>query len=229
MNQNLLHPTNQKASHDIGQTDVVKHRINTGTALPIRQPPRILSSGKNEIEKQEIQRMLDKGVIEPSASPWNSCFVLVKRKDGTTRLCVDYRKLNEVTIRDDYPLPRVDSFLDSLSGAKWFSSLDLNSGFWQIAMADQDKEKTAFSTSQGLYHFTVIPFGLANSPLTFEKRVENVLRGLQWGTCLIYMDDIIVPGSSFDEDIDRLAVVIHPTSKCKPEAETGQVRPFSMA
>ena len=196
-----------KSSDDIGQTDIVKHRINTGTAVPIRQPPRRLPFGKREIEKQEIQRMLDKGVIEPSASPWSSCIVLVKKKDGSTRFCVDYRKLNEVTIRDAYPLPRVDSCLDSLSGAKWFSSLDLNSGFWQIAMADQDKEKTAFSTSQGLYHFTVMPFGLANSPSTFERLMENVLRGLQWETCLIYMDDIIVPGSSFDEEIDRLAVV----------------------
>ena len=112
-----------------------------------------------------------------------------------------------MTIRDAYPLPRVDSCLDSLSGAKWFSSLDLNSGFWQIAMAYQDKEKTAFSTSQGLYHFTVMPFGLANSPSTFERLMENALRGLQWETCLIYMDDIIVPGSSFDEEIDRFAIV----------------------
>ena len=119
--------------------------------------------------------MLDRGVIEPSASPCSSCFVLVKTKDGSTRFCVHYRKLNEVTIRDAYPLTRVDSYLDSLSSTKWFSRLDLNSDFLQIAVADQDKEKTAFSTCQGLTHFTFMQFGLANSPSTFDRLMENVL------------------------------------------------------
>ena len=167
-----------KSSDDLGRTDLVKHRINTANATPIRQPPRRLPIGKREIEKTEIKKMLDQGVIEPSNSAWSSNIVLVTKKDNSTRFCVDYRRLNDVTVKDAYPLPRVDECLDALSGSKWFSCLDLNSGFWQIEMASEDSEKTAFSTSQGLYQFTVMPFGLANSPSTFERLMEPVLRGL---------------------------------------------------
>lgn len=148
--------------------------------------------------------MLDNGIIEPSKSAWSSAIVLVPKKDGSTRFCVDYRKLNEVTIKDAYPLPRVDDCLDSLANSKWFSSMDLNSGFWQVGMAEDHKEKTAFSTSLGLFHFKVMPFGLCNSPSTLSRLLEDVLRGLQWEECLLYMDDIIVPGSTFAEALQRL-------------------------
>lgn len=148
--------------------------------------------------------MLNNGIIEPSKSAWSSAIVLVPKKDGSTRFCVDYRKLNEVTIKDAYPLPRVDDCLDSLANSKWFSSMDLNSGFWQVGMAEDHKEKTAFSTSLGLFHFKVMPFGLCNSPSTLSRLLEDVLRGLQWEECLLYMDDIIVPGSTFAEALQRL-------------------------
>lgn len=193
-----------ESSEDIGRTNLTKHKINTGTALPIRQPCRRLPIGKRDIEKEELNKMIDRGIIEPSSSPWAANIVLVLKKDGKTRFCVDYRQLNDVTIKDAYPLPRVDECLDSLSNSKWFSSMDLNSGFWQIAMAPEDKEKTAFNTSLGLYQFTVMPFGLANSPSTFERLMENILRGLQWQECLVYMDDIIVPGQSFSESLETL-------------------------
>lgn len=195
------------SSGDIGRTDRVRHKIDTGTARPIRQPPRRLPFGKREVEKAELEKMLDREVIEPSKSPWSSPIVLVSKKDGSTRFCVDYRRLNDVTLKDAYPLPRVDECLDSLAGAKWFSSMDLNSGFWQIAMSEDDKEKTAFSTSQGLYQFTVMPFGLTNSPSTFERLMEDVLRGLQWEICLLYMDDIVVPAESFKQTLTRLEFV----------------------
>ena len=148
--------------------------------------------------------MLERGIIEPSKSQWASNIVLVTKKNGQVRFCVDYRKLNEVTIKDSYPLPRVDDCLEALSGAKWFSSMDLNSGFWQIGMDDTDKEKTAFLRSMGLFQFTVMPFGLVNAPSTFERLMEDVLRGLQWQECLIYMDDIISPSSTFEEGLNRL-------------------------
>ena len=192
------------SSEDIGHTDRVRHRINTGSAFPIREPTRRLPIGKREIEKEEIKKMLERGIIEPSKSPWASNIVLVTKKNGQVRFCVDYRKLNEVTIKDSYPLPRVDDCLEALSGAKWFSSMDLNSGFWQIGMDDTDKEKTAFLTSMGLFQFTVMPFGLVNAPSTFERLMEDVLRGLQWQECLIYMDDIISPSSTFEEGLNRL-------------------------
>jgi hypothetical protein len=193
-----------KSATDIGFTDLVQHKINTGTALPIRQHIRRLPFGKRETEKEEVNKMLTMGVIEPSSSPWSSPVVLVKKKDGSTRFCVDYRKLNDVTVKDAYPLPLISDCLDALTGSKCFSSMDLNSGFWQVSINPLDKEKTAFSTSLGLYQFTVTPFGLSGSPSTFQRLLQNVLRGLQWEECLLYMDDIIVPGATFEENLQRL-------------------------
>lgn len=150
--------------------------------------------------------MLEKGVIEPSNSAWSSPVVLVTKKDNSTRFCVDYRKLNAVTTVDAYPIPRIDECLDALSGSKWFNTMDLCSGFWQIEMDEDDKYKTAFSTSSsGLYHFRVMPFGLANSPSTFQRLMEDVLRGIQWVESLLYMDDIITPAKSTDECLTRFA------------------------
>jgi hypothetical protein len=148
--------------------------------------------------------MIAKGVIEPSNSPWSSPIVLVTKKDGSTRFCVDYRKLNEVTVKDAYPIPRVDDCLDALAGAKWFSTMDLCSRFWQVAMDPEDKLKTAFSSVNGLNHFKVMPIGLVNAPSTFQRLMEDVLRGLQWVESLVYMDDIITPGRSVNEKLTRL-------------------------
>lgn len=193
-----------KSSDDLGRTDRVLHKINTGNAVPIRQAPRRLPLGKKEIEKEEIQKMLKRDVIEPSKSPWASPIVLVKKKDGTMRFCIDYRKVNQVVIKDAYPLPRTDECLDSLAGGKWFSCLDLNQGFFQVALHPDSREVTAFATSQGLYQFKVTPFGLVNSPSTFERLMEDVLRGLQWSECLLYIDDIIIPGANVEESLLRL-------------------------
>ena len=152
--------------------------------------------------------MLARQVISPSSSPWASGVVLVKKKDSSWRFCVDYRKLNEVTIKDSYPLPRIDDSLDTLSGSKWFSTLDLQSGYWKVEMAEEGKAKTAFITScSGLLQFEVMPFGLCNSPATFERLMERVLSGLQWQTCLVFLDDIIVYGTSFEQELQRLQTV----------------------
>lgn len=193
-----------KSSDDLGKTNLVQHQINTGNAAPIRQPPRRLPFGKRQIEKDEINKMLERGVIEPSTSAWSSPIVLMAKKDGSTRFCVDYRKLNYVTVKDAYPLPRIDECLYALSSAKWFGCMDLSSAFWQLSINDSDKEKTAFSTSQGLYQFRVMPYGLATAPTGFKRLMKNVLRGLQWEECLLYMDDIIVPASTIQESLQRL-------------------------
>ena len=151
--------------------------------------------------------MSKQGVIEPSASTWSSPVVLVKKKDGSLRFCVDYRKLNDVTVKDSYPLPRIDDSVEALAGARWFSTLDLKSGYWQVELDDQAKEKTAFSIGTGLWQFTVMPFGLSNAPATFERLMEQVLAGLPLNTALIYLDDVLVARRTFAEHIANLRVV----------------------
>lgn len=166
---------------ELGRTYLTAHKIDTGDAKPIKLPPRRLPIFQRDIAEREIESMLQKEVIKPSNSPWASPIVLVKKKDGSTRFCVDYRRLNSVTVKDAYPLPRVDESLDSLAGAKYFCTLDLASGYWQVVMQPEDRPKTAFASHKGLFEFTVMPFGLSNSPATFERLMEIVLCGLQWG------------------------------------------------
>lgn len=157
---------------------------------------------------EQVSDMLTRNVIRPSTSPWASPVVLVTKKDGSIRFCVDYRRLNKITRKDVYPLPRIDDALDCLQGAEFFSSLDLRSGYWQVPMADADRSKTAFVTPDGLYEFNVMPFGLCNAPATFERMMDNVLRGLKWKTCLCYLDDIVVFSSDFDTHLERLKQVL---------------------
>jgi len=194
--------------YGLGQTSLVKHQIDTGDHNPIKLPPRRLGWAQKRALTEEVEKMLAKGVIEHSDSPWSSPPVLVKKKDGTFRFCVDYRKLNGVTRKDAYPLPRIDDCLDCLAGSQWFCTLDLSSGYWQIAMEDKDKIKTAFTSPRGHYQFKVMPFGVTNGPATLERLMELVLRGLSSEQCLCYMDDVIVCGTTFNETIMNLKEVL---------------------
>ena len=135
-----------QSSEDLGRTVRVQHKINTGVAAPCRQPLRRQPIGKRGIGKQEVLKMLERNVIEPPNSAWSSPIVLVTKKDGSARFCVDYRRVNDLTVKDASPIPRVDECLDSLSGSKWFNCLDLNSGFLQTGLDPADKEKKAFAT-----------------------------------------------------------------------------------
>ena len=192
---------------DRGKTHLVKHKIDTGGHAPIKQRPRRLPLAKRKVEREEIDKMLETGVIESSCSPWASPVVLVTKKDGSIRYCIDYRRLNNITIKDSYPLPHPQDCLESLREAKWFSTLDLQSGYWQIEMDPEDREKTAFASLSGLFQFCVMPFGLTNAPSTFERLMDRIFQGLNPDICLIYLDDIIVKGSTFQEHLNNLREV----------------------
>ena len=192
--------------NDLGLTDLIQHEIDTGDHHPIKVPPRSLPPAKRQEAETMLHDMAESGLIEPSNSPWSSALVLVHKKDGSLRPVVDYRLLNSVTKRDSYPLPRIDNTLDALVGAKLFQVLDLKSGYFQVKMADKDKEKTAFSigSGSGLWQFKVMPQGLCNSPSTFTRLMEQAFSGLYWKTCLIYLDDVISFARTLDEALSRL-------------------------
>ena len=195
----------------LGRTSVVKHNIITN-GPPIRQKFRRIPEAIKPIVTQEVDKMLEGGIIRKSVSPWSSPIVLVKKKDGKWRFCIDFRKINAITHKDAYPLPKIEETLDALSGAKYFSTLDMASGYWQVELEEAAREKTAFSTPKGLFEFNVMPFGLTNAPATFQRLMECVLAGLSVEQCLIYLDDVIVFSHSFDEHLVRLENVFNKIS-----------------
>jgi len=196
-----------KGDYDIGRTKLVQHSIDTQGAPAIRQPLRRSSPTQRAEVERQVDKLLDQGLIQPSDSPWASPVVLVKKKDGSQRLCLDYRKLNEASVKSAYPLPRIDDSLDALGEAKYFSTLDLASGYWQVELDKDARDKSAFRTTSGLYSWNVLPFGLCNAPATFERLMDSVLAGLRWETLLVYLDDVIVFGSTIEESLARLAAV----------------------
>ena len=173
-------------------TNVVEMNIDTGNAHPIKQRPYRIPLAKMQIVEEELDKMLAEGIIEPSSSPWASPLTLVPKKDGSIRFCVDYRRLNEVTRKDAYPLPRIQDIFDQLDGAKVFTTMDLKSGYWQVKMAPDSVEKTAVSTHRGLFQFKRMQFGLTNAPAVFQRMMNSVLAKFVGKFCLIYLDDIII-------------------------------------
>ena len=175
--------------------------------MPIKQRPRRLPYAYREESEKQIKEMLENGVIKPSTSPWSSPIVLVQ-KNGDMRFCVDYCKLNEITVSDSHPLPLISDLLDSVKDAQYFSLLDLRSGYWQIPVAPEDRAKTAFVTQNGLYEFTRMPFGLKTAPATFQRAMEVILSGLTFEICLCYLDDVIIFGKNLREHNDHLSTVL---------------------
>ena len=192
---------------DLGRTSVLRHKIDTGDAAPIHQTACRLPFHLRELVHNMIEGMLDQGIVEPAEGAWSSPIVLAK-KDGSYRFCVDFCRVNDVTKKDVHPIPRIDDALDSLAGTKLFSVLDLASGYWQVELDPADKEKTAFATPFGLHQFRVMPFGLTNAPSTFQRLMSLVLSGLCWKMCLVYLDDIIIFSQTVEEHLQRLAEVL---------------------
>ena len=165
--------------------------LEPGTAPMSKSPYRMAHAEMTELKKQ-LEELLDKGFIRPSVSPWGAPVLFVKKKDGSFRLCIDYRGLNRVTVKNKYPLPRIDELLDQLRGAKWFSKIDLASGYHQIPIEPGDVRKTAFRTRYGHYEFVVMPFGLTNAPAAFMKMMNGIFREYLDEFVIIFIDDILV-------------------------------------
>lgn len=197
-----------RSDFDLGHSDILPHRIDTGDSRPFKQQLRRHPIAHLDVIDDQVEQMLQAGVIEPSSSPWSSNVVLAKKSDGSLRFCVDYRRLNDLTYKDSFPLPRIDTCLDALGGSMYFSTMDLRSGFWQVAIDPRDADKTAFVTRKGQFRFKVLSFGLANSPSIFQRLMTMVLAGLHWDICLVYIDDIIVMGKSFEEHKQNVAEVL---------------------
>lgn len=156
-------------------------------AVPYRAGPKM-----REHEKAEIDKMLKAKVIEPSTSEWASPIVFAPKKDGTLRFCIDYRKLNAMTIRDSYPIPWMDECIDSLRNAAVFSTLDANWGYWQVPIRPDHRPNTSFTSHFGLYQFLRMPFGLKNAPATFQRLMDRILGSVRWQFALVYLDDVII-------------------------------------
>ena len=164
-----------------------------------------MSPQKIKKEEECVADMLAGGQIEPSDCPWSPPVVLMTKKDDGTWFCMDYRRLNIATVRDAYPLPRIDDTLDMLAGKQWFSTLA--SGYWQVSLSHEARIKTAFATHSGLFQFKIMPFGLCNAQATFERLMDRVLQGLRWSRCLVYLDYIISFGSTFIDALDNVTLI----------------------
>ena len=194
--------------NDLGKTDIIMHHIDTGDARPVRQPLRRFAPVHVEAISEHVDSMLKQGTIEPASSPWASNIVLVKKKDGSYRCCIDYRQLNSVTKKDVYPLPRIDDCLDAMSSATLFSTFDLRSSYHQVQVAPQDRDKTTFICPRGMYRYRAMPFGLCNAGSTFQRLMDVIMSELHLDVCLVYLDDIILFSRTVDEHLERLVRVL---------------------
>ncbi len=172
---------------------------------PIYLPPYRKSSAEREIIKQEVQKMLDAKVIEPCMSAWSSPCIMIPKKNGKKRFCVDYRQLNAVTIPTYWPIPHIDDLLAELAGSKYFSTLDLASGYWQIGIEESSKDMTAFSTQDGHWRFNKLPFGVKNGPFLFSKIIKELLGHLPF--CQVYLDDIVIHSSTIESHIKHIRAI----------------------
>jgi hypothetical protein len=191
----------------LGETTIVEHSIELDTPYPIIQRPRRVPMDKQQVVDKELEDMIEKGVIRPSKSSYAQEIVLVKKKDGAWRFCIDYRLLNKHTILDKHPLPRIQDLLRSIKGSKFFIALDLRAGYWQISMAERSIHLTAFRTHRGLFEWLRMPFGLVNAPASFQRLMEIVLGDLRWDGVLVYLDDVLLHSATEEGTLNLLDTV----------------------
>ena len=175
---------------------------------PISIPPYRMAPAELKELKEQLKDLLEKGFIRPSSSPWGAPVLFVRKKDGSLRMCIDYRQLNKVTIKNKYPLPRFDDLFDQLQGAKWFSKIDLRSGYHQVRVREKDIPKTAFRTRYGHFEFRVMSFELTNAPVVFMDLMNNVFRPFLDLFVIVFIDDILVYSRSKAEHVDHLRIVL---------------------
>ena len=192
---------------EVGHIKGVKHQIKTKCDTPIIMRHQRIPLAMEEKVENMVSEMLKQKLIVESKSEWNSPLVVVPKKNGDLRLCVDFRKLNSITIRPQYPMPNTQEMFDTLQGNRFFSTLDLSSGYYHVSMDEKDAEKTGFSSRRGHFHFVRMPFGLSGAPATFQRSMNVLLRGLNWNKCLVYMDDVLVFGKTMEEHNRRLLEV----------------------
>ena len=190
-----------------GRTTMIEHSIDTGSSQAIRLPPYRLPYAYRDIVTKELKEMLEDGVISRSNSEWAASVVLITKKNGEIRFCVDYRRLNSISRTDSYPMPRVDELIDRLGSANYISTLDLSWGYWQVPMSAQSRVKTAFVTSYGLFEFNVMPFGLQGAPSTFQRMMDQLLRGLE-DCAAAYLDDLVIYNLTWTEHLTSLRKVL---------------------
>lgn len=196
------------ADNPRGETSVIRHKVVLKVDKPVRQRPRRFTEEQRKVIDEEIEKMLKGKVIQASVSPHAQEVVLVKKKTGDWRFCVDYRDLNKATITDEFPFPRIQDLIRSVRDSKYFVTLDLRAGYWQILMEEKARPLTAFRTHRGLFEFNVMPYGLKNAPATFSRLMGEVLGDLYWKNVCCYLDDILVHGKTFEECMDRLQDVL---------------------
>ena len=202
-----------KSGDTLGYTTAIEHHIKTVDNIPVQQPYRRIPPHQWNEVKLHLQELCVKGIIRESSSNYSSPIVLVRKPSGELRLCVDFRELNRKVPRDAFPLPRISEILDSLHGAKYFSTIDLASAYNQIKVAAEDQHKTAFTTPMGLYEHIRMPFGLSNSPATFQRLMTNIFREDILDIMFVYLDDIIIYSSTAEEHMSRMEHVFSRLAK----------------
>lgn len=198
---------------NIGRCKSVEHCIRLSVNRTVVMKARPYSTEHSKAIKEQINEMLMKGVIRPSSSPFAAEVVMVRKKEGTWRFCVDYRMLNKITIKDKYPLPRIAELLRSVKDSHYFVTLDLRSGYWQIPMEEQSIPLTAFRCPAGLYEFTAMPFGLTNAPATFQRAMDQLLGDLKEEGVSAYLDDILIHSKTFEGCLALLKIVLERLEK----------------